>query len=205
LEKRKYYFLSKNALVDCCMRELGGPKTAFSRQTVDDLILLLSQPRVALQRDNPTAVPNQRPDIESNTLSDALIKQIIGGANLKPLSGSGRQNTRIGLDNEIPLLKRLVEESKETKVLLPNEGFSRKHLIVSEIYRPGMAKRVGMDYAKSSIDALGVCVGVELGDEPKLIGIEVKTRTEETTRQPEIQLRSNLQRGERFVKINYKL
>ncbi len=100
---------------------------------------------------------------------------------------------------------RLLTESSKLNVLNPGDQNDRTLLVVSEIYRPGMVRKVGKEWVKSSMDALGVLQGATDGDDPRLIGIEVKTRCEETTRQPEIAMRVNLQRGMIFVKINYKL
>jgi len=73
---------------------------------------------------------------------------------------------------------------------------------IEEIYRTGMAQKVGMEHVKSSIDGLGVPVGT---DDRRLFGIELKTRVTENTRRPEIELRTNIQMGYKFVKINYKV
>ena len=203
VEKRKYCFMNKPALVNLCASELKGSKTSYLVQSKDRLMDLLAQPRVALPTQNvaPATAPTGAP----SSLSDVLKKQILIGAFLKPLTGGNRQNTRIGLDNEVPLLMRLLTDSSKFNVYNPGDPNDKKLLSVSEIYRPGMVRKVGKEWVKSSIDALGVLQGTADGDEPKLIGIEVKTRCEESTRQPEIAMRMNMQRQMIFVKINYKM
>ena len=147
---------------------------------------------------------NQNSQLGSN-LQEAIVRQILGNTVLKPLSGSNRQSCRIGLANEETLLKQLLEESSKTSVLCPSEQNIMKLMRVSEIYRPGIVRQTGREYIKSSIDALGVLQGTDDGMGPELVGIEVKTRTEEGTRQPEIAIRSNLQRAQKFVMIDYKM
>ncbi len=53
-----------------------------------------------------------------------------------------------------------------------------------------MVRKNGIEYVKSSIDALGVALGGKEGNGPQLIGIEVETRTEKTPCQPEIFIKS---------------
>ncbi len=93
--------------------------------------------------------------------------------------------------------------SKESNVILPDENNKIICIQVNELYQPGMVRKTGgMEYVKTSIDALGVAV-VD-GSNPWVIGIEVKTRTEETTRQPEINIRCNLHQNITFVLIKWQ-
>jgi hypothetical protein len=206
-EKRKFYFMKKEDLVNICIMELHGSKTSYISKDRESLMNLLVEPRTLHSIDECTPLSGETyatiPS-PSKLLSEVLMKQILSGAFLKPLHGNSRQSIRIGLDNEEPLLIRLIEESKKVNVVIPNENNSKILIEVSEIYRPGMARKNGKDYVKSSIDALGVAIGGTEGDDPQLIGIEVKTRTEETTRQPEICMKSNLHAGNLFVMIKYE-
>ena len=203
--KRPNFFKSKPDLVSLCVRVLKGSKTFYSSKRREELIDLLSEPRN--EAENPTLLPSTEPtnniNSSSQSLRDVITKQVISNSVLKPLSGKGRQSTRIGLDNEDQLLKRLLEESCKSDVICTTEQ-ATKRMHVSEIYRPGMVQKVNQKYVKSSIDALGVLMGSDVGDAPELIGIEVKTRTVEETRKPELLIRSNLQRNRRFIRVDYK-
>lgn len=187
--------------------ELHGSKTSYISKDRESLMNLLVEPRTLHSIDERTPLSGETyatiPS-PSKLLSEVLMKQILSGAFLKPLHGNSHQSICIGLDNEEPLLIRLIEESKKVNVVIPNENNRKISIEVSEIYRPGMVRKNGKDYVKSSIDALGVAIGGTEADDPQLIGIEVKTRTEETTRQPEICMKSNLHAGNLFVMIKYE-
>lgn len=203
VEKRKYFFLKKQRLIDLCVTELHGSKTSYSSRKVDDLIELLSQPRVALEVGNDTT-PSREPTQTLTGLSDNLTKIMVEGALLKPLTGESRQATRIGLENEEPLLCRLLEDSRSKLVMFPFERNREASFRVTEIYRPGMVRKADQVYVKTSIDALGVLIEASDGREiSHLIGIEVKTRTTDNTRMTEINMKMNQQRGKTFVKVPY--
>lgn len=204
VEKRKYFFMKKAQLVSCCVAELGGSKTSYEKHRAEQLIDLLVQHRDVQLNANPTPALTATPIV--HPLSQALIKQIISLAVLKPLTGGDRQSTRIGLDNEEMLLKRLLAECNggSCKILLPQNNNQTESLNISEVYRPGLVRQSRKHYVKSSIDALGVLVGSVDGTGAELVGIEIKTRVSlETTRSAEINIRATLQRYERFVKIGY--
>jgi len=196
VEKRKYFFLKKNDLVNLCVSELHGSKTSYSSKRREDLIDLLAQPRDLVQASGNASAQTSR-----LSLSGLLKKHMIEGAFLKPIHGETRRHVRTGLDNEEPLLLRLLEESTTKSILLPADPYREVINKVVEIYRPGMVRMREFPYVKSSIDALGVLVGAGHGAE--LIGIEVKTRTVDKTRTADINLKMSLQRGKTFVHINY--
>ncbi len=197
VEKRKYIFLKKNDLVNLCISELHGSKTSYTSKRREDLIELLAQPRDLVQ--DPSNAPTQAPRLN---LAGLLKKYMIEGAFLKPIHGESRRHVRTGLDNEEPLLLRLLEESTTKNVWLPAEPYREVYNKVLEIYRPGMVRMREFPYVKSSIDALGVLVGASHG--AMLIGIEVKTRTVDKTRSADIDLKMTSQRGKTFVHVEYK-
>jgi len=196
IEKRQYMFLRKDQLVNICVTELNGSKTFYSQKKALELIELLSAPRI-----NTDDANRSSPAQQSLGLSGSLTKFMVEKAMLKPLSGDSRQATRIGLENEEALLHRLMEESKSQQVLLPNERNQVKLMQVIEIYRPGLVQKASQVYVKTSIDALAVLQKENGGHQ--LVGIEVKTRTNDTTRKPEISLRMSLHLSKMFVNIPY--
>ena len=182
IEKRQYMFLKKDQLIDRCVAELEGSKTFYGSKKAHELVELLSEPRLgvdSLNRSSQTQL--------GMSLSGHLTKFMIEKAMLKPLSGESRQATRIGLDNEVALLHRLLEDSINHKVILPCERNRVKLMRVKEIYRPGLVQKSDQVYVKTSIDALAV---LEIMDGVhRLVGVEVKTRTTDGTRKPEISMR----------------
>jgi hypothetical protein len=203
IEKRAFLFMKKDSLVQVCLAQLRGSKTSYMCKDRDALIDLLVQhqqnPQIPLLQQEEVALHHP----PSPVLSEFLMKEVISGAFLRPMKGSSRLNLRIGLDNEEPLLLHLLSKSKESNVIIPDENNKVICIQVNEIYRPGMVRKTGgKEYIKTSIDALGVAE-VD-GSIPRLVGIEVKTRTEETTRQPEINIRCNLHQNQTFALLKWK-
>jgi len=194
-EKRQYMFLNKEQLVSRCVAHLEGSKTFYSQKKIPELIELLSAPRIDL--DNASGVPHQ-PVIG---LSGNLTKFMIEKAMLKPLSGEGRQATRIGLENEEALLHRLLVDSSTQMVLLPRQSNRVKLMQVMEIYLPGMVQKSSHVYVKTSIDALAILKNDH--GEHHLVGVELKTRTNDESRKPEVSLRMSLHSSKLFVCVPY--
>jgi hypothetical protein len=200
-EAKKYAAMTKDAIIQLCVIELGGKRCSYDDQSKEQLVTLLCQ------------VSNTRMARMTKTIKSTIVSN----AAMKPLSTKAKASTRIGLENEEPLLRSLLQESHVQEIFEPHaEGMRFKYLLVHEIYRIGMVKKRNKPYIKASIDALGVLrredikgmntmANTLVGQQPGIIfGIELKTRTEHTTMQPEINAREQLQNGETFICIHYK-
>jgi len=194
IESRQYMFLKKDQLIDRCVAELEGSKTFYGSKRANELVELLSEPRLGDSL-------NRSQTQHGIGLSGHLTKLMVEKAMLKPLSGESRQATRIGLNNEEALLNRLLEESLNHKVILPCQRNRVELMRVKEIYRPGLVQKCDQVYVKTSIDALAV---LELTDgDNRLVGVEVKTRTSDGTRRPEISIRMGHHCANMFVHVPY--
>jgi len=118
VEKRRYIFMTKVQLVDCCLEKLQGSKTSYQKKKNDELIDLLVQSRETTH--DVTHATLQATDHLSpqNVLSERLLKDILTSSFLKPLTGGDRKNCRIGLENEETLLRRLLENDAATLSLV---------------------------------------------------------------------------------------
>lgn len=206
-KKVRYSKMPKADLVALCITKLRGEKSFYTEKNKEVLVDMLSQ------HDPNAAEPDHMKELEMN-----IKKKIIGNSIMNPLSGNAKQSCSIGVQNECCLLHQLMTQDPTAYIFslgppMSNESMQGRlkqycRVSVNEIYRPGMVMNRDKQYIKDSIDALGtVCVHGADGivtNGVQLVGIELKTRTEDSTRLTEEEILSTTHEGHSFILLNYK-
>jgi len=207
--KIEYRKMTKASLVVLCQTRLTGTKGSYERMSIEKLVEILSN-HVHV---DPTVA-----------LHNSIKKKIIENSFMTPLSGRVKQNCRIGLENESFLLDQLLIQSSTVLLISPSPLANSSiqdpspsltcSIKVNELYKPGMVMRKEKQFMKDSIDALGIIVvhgpqNVMLGNVFQngiiLFGVEIKTRTEESTRLPELECLAVEHQAQPFVIVHYQM
>jgi len=175
LNARPYVFMPKKDLLSLLYERGERSRSAYNAMNKDQLIQELSGEHANREGEGPVA---------RKELWKRLIGRIIKATFMPKLVGKGKEYAKVGHKLEQPLLLNLLEHQENPQTIL-------------QILRPGLvAKNSGMQYVKTSVDAIGL---VETDGVLEFIGIEVKVRATGATRQNEIERRSEISDSEIFA------
>lgn len=176
--KRPLLFLQKTALAEMVAQKEGRELSVCAKMNREQLIDRIIG--------KPADLANHSNEENHKELWQRLLGCVLKSTFMHKLTGKGKQYANIGHRNEEPLLRALLNRDDNPHKLL-------------QILRPGLVSKGDNPYAKTSVDAIGL---IKYDNELELVGIELKSRVTNQTREREIAARNEHSDDETFVEIH---